>query len=64
MSSMVGVGLPNSRIEQYQRAIEEGDLLLMIDVHRDRVKEVEALVMRHHPDAKLEGVDPRIPIFP
>jgi hypothetical protein len=64
MSSMVGVGLPNSRIEQYQQAIEAGGLLLMVDVHRDRVEEVEALVMRHHPEAELEGVDPNIPIFP
>jgi hypothetical protein len=64
MSSMVGVGLPNSRIEQYQQAIEAGQLLLMVDVHRERVEEVEALVMRHHPEAELEGVDPNIPIFP
>ena len=61
---MVGVGLPNSRIEQYQQAIEAGQLLPMVDVHRDRVEEVEALVMRHHPEAELEGVDPNIPIFP
>ena len=64
MSSMVGVGLPNSRIEQYQQAIEAGQLLLMVDVHRDRVGDVEALVTRHHPEAELEGVDPNIPIFP
>jgi hypothetical protein len=64
MSSMVGVGLPNSRIAQYQGAIDAGELLLMVDVHRDRVAEVEALVTRHHPEAELEGVDPNIPIFP
>jgi hypothetical protein len=64
MSSMVGVGLPNSRIERFQQAIEAGQLLLMVDVHRDRVGTVEALVTRHHPDADLEGVDPNIPIFP
>jgi hypothetical protein len=64
MSSMVGIGLPNSRIEQYRAAIEAGQLLLMVDVHRDRVEEVEALVTRHHPEAELEGVDPNIPIFP
>jgi uncharacterized membrane protein len=64
MSSMVGVGLPNSRIEQYQKAIEAGHLLLMVDVHRDRVEEVESLITRHHPQAELEGVDPNIPIFP
>lgn len=64
MSSMVGVGLPNSRIERYQSAIESGQLLLMIDLHRDRVEEIEQLVTRHHPEAELEGVDPNVPIFP
>ena len=29
MSSMIGVRLPNSRIDQYQKAIEECQLLLM-----------------------------------
>ena len=64
MSGMVGVGLPSSRIEPYGRAIAAGQLLLMIDVPRARVGEIEALVIRHHPDAELEGVDPNIPIFP
>jgi hypothetical protein len=64
MSSMVGVGLPNSRIEQYRQAIEAGQLLMMIDVPRARVEQVEALVTRHHPEAELEGTDPNIPLFP
>ena len=64
MSSMVGVSLPNSRIEQYQSAIESGQLLMMIDVPRDRVEEIEGLVTGHHPEAELEGIDPNIPIFP
>jgi hypothetical protein len=64
MSSMVGVALPNSRIKQYQGAIDAGQLLLMVDVRRDRVEEVEKMVTRHHPDAELEGIDPNIPIFP
>jgi hypothetical protein len=64
MASMVGVGLPNSRIEKYQQAIEAGQLLMMVDVPRDKVEAVEALVTRHHPEAELEGVDPNIPIFP
>ena len=64
MSSMVGVGLPNSRIEQFQQAIADGELLMMIDVPRTRVEEIESLVTRHHPEAALEGVEPNIPLFP
>ncbi len=64
MSSMVGIGLPNSRIEKFQKAIADGELLMMIDVSPLRVEEIEALVTRYHAEAELEGVDPNIPLFP
>lgn len=64
MSSMVGVGLPNSRIEKYEQAIAAGELLMMIDVPRERVSEVETLVKQYHPEADLRGTDPNIPVFP
>ena len=64
MSSMVGIGLPSSRLEKFESAIEAGQLLLLIDVPRARVQEIEALITRHHPQAELEGIDPNIPIFP
>jgi len=64
MASMVGVGLPSSRLQKFESAIEAGQLLLLIDVPRARVQEIEALVTRHHPEAELEGIDPNIPIFP
>lgn len=64
MSGMVGIGLPSSRIEKFETAIARGDLLMMIDVPRARVEEIEALVKRHHPESELEGIDPNIPIFP
>lgn len=62
MSSMIGVSVDNRRIEQFHQAIEEGELLLMIDVRRDRVEEIEAIVKKHHPEAECEGTD--VHIFP
>ncbi len=64
MATMVGVDLPNSRLERFQDAIKEGQLLMMVDLPRARVDEVEALVKSHHPDADIEGTDPAIPVFP
>jgi len=64
MSSMVGVGLPSSRIEKFETAIARGQLLMMIDVPRARVQEIEALVKGHHPESELEGIEPNIPLFP
>lgn len=64
MAGMVSAGLPNSHIARYQSAIDACQLLLMVDVPRDRVAEIESRVARHHPRAELEGIDPDIPVFP
>jgi hypothetical protein len=64
MSTMVGIGIPNSRLTQFESAIARGELLMMIDVPRQRVEEIEAVIKRHHPEAALEGLEPNIPEFP
>ncbi len=64
MSAMVGVGLPSGRLEKFEAAIGRGELLMMIDVPRARLAEIEMLVRRHHPESDLEGVEPNIPLFP
>ncbi|CAI8738561.1 DUF1269 domain-containing protein [Methylocaldum szegediense] len=57
-SSMIGSSIGNRRIEQFQEAIERGEFLLMVDVPRDRVEEIEAIIKKHHPEAECEGTDP------
>ena len=59
-----GLDIPNSRIEKFHSAIEDGDLLMMVDVPTDRVDEIEELVKKHHPEAEIEGTEPTIPAFP
>lgn len=64
MSSMVGVSLPSSRLEKFESAIRAGELLMMVDVQHQRIEDIEAVVLRHHPKAKLEGIEPNMPLFP
>jgi len=64
VASMVGVALPNSRLERFQDAINKGQLLMMVDLPRARVDEIEVLVKEHHPDVNIEGTDPSVPVFP
>lgn len=64
MSSMVGVGLPSGRLEKFEAAIEAGEVLMLVDVPRDRVEEIETLVKKHHPEADIEGAEPMVPPFP
>jgi hypothetical protein len=64
MSSMIGVDTANSRIQKFQDAIDKGELLMMVDVPKDRVEEIDDLVKKHHPEAELEGTEPTVPPFP
>ena len=63
-SSMIGVSTPNNRLKRFESAIEQGQILLMVDSPRSRVEEIEARLEALHPEAHLEGVEPNIPAFP
>ncbi|MGD8710282.1 MAG: DUF1269 domain-containing protein [Ectothiorhodospiraceae bacterium] len=63
-ASMIGIGAPNSQLKRFEDAIEQGEILMMVDVPRRRVEEVEELVKSHHPEADIEGTEPNIPNWP
>ncbi len=48
--------LPDVHLEEFQDALAHGEVLLMIDVPKSRVAEVEDHVHRHHPAATVGGV--------
>jgi hypothetical protein len=64
LGGMVGMNVANTRVTQFEEAIEKGELLMMIDVPLTRVDEIERLVKQNHPEAKPEGTEPHIPAFP
>ncbi|MGB5396182.1 MAG: DUF1269 domain-containing protein [Gammaproteobacteria bacterium] len=64
VSGMIGVGVPNTQIQQFEKAIEAGEVLMMVDVPKERVEEIEKLIYGHHPEADMKGTEPHIPAFP
>ena len=64
VASMVGVAVPNSRLRQFTEAIDQGRILLMVDVPEHRLDEIRALLNAQHPEAEDRGIDPHIPAFP
>jgi hypothetical protein len=64
VSGMIGISAENSQIHEFHDAIESGQLLLMIDVPKDKIDEITDLVKKHHPEAEIEGTEPTIPAFP
>jgi hypothetical protein len=63
-SSMIGVSTPSNRLRRFQKAIDEGQILLMVDVPRLRVREIEERLEALHPEARFGGVEANIPAFP
>jgi hypothetical protein len=61
---MIGVSVGNTKIKQFENAIEAGQLLLLADVPKSRVDEIEAGIKQHLPQVKIEGTEPTIPAFP
>lgn len=64
IAGMVGLSVGNSRLTAYEDAIERGEILLMVDVRRERVDEIHRRVSKQHPEVKFDDTDPRIPAFP
>jgi Flp pilus assembly protein TadB len=64
VASMVGSAVPNSRLKQFAQAIEEGKILLMVDVPETRVEEIRERLHAIHPEAEDRGLDPHVPAFP
>jgi len=63
-SGMIGVSAPSSRLKEFESAISEGSLLMMVDVPKQKVEEITDLIRKHHPEVEVEGTEPVIPAFP
>jgi hypothetical protein len=61
MGGLAGMNSGNSRLKQFEEAIEQGDILMLIDVQRERIETIRKLVVRHHSDAHFEGIEPILP---
>jgi uncharacterized membrane protein YeaQ/YmgE (transglycosylase-associated protein family) len=64
VASMVGLQVPNSRLKAFEKDIEQGRILLMLDVPSSRSEAVHAVIARTHPEAIDGGNEPTVPAFP
>lgn len=63
-SSMIGSSTPSRRLRRFEQAMADGQYLLIVDVPRTRVADIERLLERTHPEAHFEGREPNVPAFP
>ncbi len=64
VATMVGLQVPNSRLKGFDPELEEGKVLLMLDVPSGRFEEVRSIIARTHPEAADRGSEATIPAFP
>jgi hypothetical protein len=65
MSSMLGSSVGNRQIKQFSEDInEKGAFLMMVDLPRVRIAEIEQAIKNKNPGAMCEGTEPTIPAFP
>lgn len=55
-STLVGISATNSEIKEYQDAIDEGRILIIVEtINHDESERVENIVRGHHPDAVIRA---------
>jgi hypothetical protein len=64
LGAIAGSSFPNSRLTEFQAAIEAGHVLVMVDVPRANIDEIERLLSERHPEIEVEKLEPRTPILP
>ncbi|WP_375542483.1 DUF1269 domain-containing protein [Paraburkholderia sp. CNPSo 3272] len=63
VAAMIGVEVRNTRLKRFEEAILRGELLVMIDVPKERVEEIEQMIELHYAYAHGVGADKTIPLF-
>ncbi len=53
VSSLLASHEHNHKLDAFERGIEQGQLLLMVDVPRRDVTKIQELIVKHHPEAEI-----------
>jgi len=64
IGGMLGMNVRNTRLAQFDDAIDHGHLLLMVDTRPARVGAITERITSHYPGAEARGSEPIIPAFP
>ena len=56
LGDLFAVKVPHVHLSEMRVPLNHGEVVLLVDVPRDRLLEIEQLVSRHHPEAGVGGV--------
>lgn len=64
VAPMIGISIPNSQLSDFEDAVQRGDILFLVDIPKDRVDDICAMINNRHRDADIKGTEPTKPAFP
>lgn len=64
LTGIAGASFSSSRLQFFESAIEQGQILIMADVPKSAVEKYESLIRAHNPDVRVEGIEPSAPLIP
>ncbi len=64
IAGMMGLQVPNTQLKGFEQELQEGKILLMLDVPAGRYDEIRQVIARAHPEATDRGNEPTVPAFP
>lgn len=53
---LLNTRLPDVHLQEFREALRHGEILIFVDVPKERVQEIEDLVHRRHPEVTVGGV--------
>ena len=62
-ASMIGISAPNRRLKRFAADIEQGRILLVLDLPLGRAGDIQARLQALHPEARLGGREQEQPSF-
>lgn len=64
LAASAGAAFPNSRLREFEEAIEAGHVLIMVNVPKAVIEQTETLIRQRHPEIEIEHVEPHTPVIP
>jgi hypothetical protein len=64
LTSLAGAAFPSTRLKEFRDAIDEGQILVMVDVPKREVTMFETLIKALDPAVSVEGIEPSAEIIP
>lgn len=64
LAAIAGAAFPNSRLTEFESAIEAGHVLVIVDLSNEEVPAVTELVKARHPEVEVITLERHTPIIP